>query len=112
MTSSQTSKKSAKSSPKKSGDSLKRLSAEQRQAIARVLADPRRFEILEQIAAHNSLLCGQLHVQESLSPATISHHLRELQEAGLVDVERQGRQMCLSLRREVWDAYVQSLQRL
>lgn len=88
------------------------LTPEQRQAITRVLADPRRFEILEQIAANETTFCTQLHAQECISPATISHHLKELQEAGLVDAERQGRQMCLRLCRPVWEAYVRSLQAL
>ena len=88
------------------------LTPEEFQAISRALADPRRFEILQQIAGNENLLCGQLHAQECISPATISHHLKELQEAGLVEVERNGRQMCLRLRRPVWMAYLQQLQQL
>ncbi len=86
------------------------LTSEQFQAITRVLADPRRFAMLQQIAASGSLLCGCLDVQASITPATISHHLRELQEAGLVEAQRQGRSMCLSLRRPVWNAYLAYLQ--
>ena len=88
------------------------LSSEQFQAIARTLADPRRFAMLQQIAASESMLCSCLDVQASISPATISHHLRELQEAGLVEAQRQGRSMCLSLRRPVWNAYIRQLQAL
>ncbi|GAC1421606.1 MAG: hypothetical protein NVSMB62_16710 [Acidobacteriaceae bacterium] len=88
------------------------LSAEALNAIARALADPKRFAILQQIAASEHLMCGQLHVQDCLSPATISHHLRELQEAGLVDSSRDGRQMRLVLRRPVWNAYLRHLQQL
>ncbi len=88
------------------------LAPEQIQAIARALAEPRRFAILQQIAARDSLLCGQLDVQECITPATISHHLKELQEAGLIEVRRQGRQMCLTLRRAVWNAYILHLQQL
>ena len=90
----------------------KELSPEDLQAIARALADPRRFAILQQIAAHDQLLCGQLNAQQTISPATISHHLRELQDAGLVDAQRTGRQMCLTLRRPVWNAYLRYLQQL
>ena len=88
------------------------LSLEQIQAISRSLADPRRFAILQQIASTESLLCSGLDVQTSISPATISHHLRELQEAGLVEAQRQGRSMCLSLRRSVWNAYLRHLQQI
>ena len=93
------------------GHSLQ-LPPEQIQAIARALAEPRRFAILQQIAGSESLLCGRLDVQECITPATISHHLKELQESGLIDVERSGRQARLSMRRSVWDAYVRTLQQL
>ena len=88
------------------------LSLEQIQAISRSLADPRRYAILQQIASSENLLCSSLDAQSLITPATISHHLRELQEAGLVDAQRQGRSMCLSLRRPVWNAYLQHLQQL
>ena len=67
------------------------LSDEQFHAIARVLSDPRRFAILQQIAAADGMACGALHEQEIISPATISHHLKELNEAGLVEMKREGR---------------------
>ena len=88
------------------------LTQEQFQAIARTLADPRRFAMLQQIAASQVLLCSQLDAHACISPATISHHLHELQEADLVDAQRNGRTMCLSLRRPVWDAYIRQLQQL
>lgn len=55
------------------------------------------------------MLCSGLDVHECLSPATVSHHLKELQMAGLVAVEREGRGMRLILRRDVWNAYLQQL---
>ncbi len=85
------------------------LSPEQMQAIARVLGEPRRFAMLQQIAGQPSVTCSALCVHDAISPATISHHLRELQESGLIEGEREGRTMRLSLRREVWDAYLRGL---
>ncbi len=88
------------------------LSQDQILAISRTLADPRRFAILQQIASQESLLCSSLDAQACITPATISHHLRELQEAGLVEAQRQGRSMCLTLRRGVWNAYLRHLQQI
>ena len=85
------------------------LSQEQFHSIARALADPRRMAILEQVGGAETLACSALKEHESISPATISHHLKELCEAGLIDMERQGRSACLSLRRAVFEAYVQRL---
>lgn len=89
-----------------------RLTQEQTDAIARALADPRRFAILRQIAACESMNCGSLEAHKELSPATISHHLKELNEAGLVDIVREGRTAQLTLRRDVWNAYVERLGQL
>jgi ArsR family transcriptional regulator len=89
-----------------------RLEEEQRAAIARALADPRRFDILQQIAAVDVLPCCALKQHEALSPATISHHIKELAEAHLIDTVREGRGANLSLRRDVWNAYVGALAEL
>lgn len=81
--------------------------------IGKALADPKRFEMLKRIAASReaptcSCVCDWL----GLSPATISHHLRELESAGLVNVEREGKFARIRLRREVLDAYVNRLSSL
>jgi len=47
-----------------------------------------------------------------LSAATVSHHLKELDGAGLIDVERDGKFARIRLRRNVWNAYVQRLSKL
>ncbi len=93
-----------------------RLSQAQFEHIARALADPKRFSILQQVAANKCETgctpCSTLHAHDSLSPATISHHLKELQEAGLIDVTREGRISLISLRRDTWDAYLARLSAL
>ena len=85
------------------------LSEDQLHDILRALADPRRFAILQQIAARESVACSCLEEQKLISPATISHHLKELQEAGLIDVVREGRIARLTLRRDTWSRYLQQL---
>ena len=85
------------------------LTTEQIQAIARVLGEPRRFAILQQIAGQQTVACSALSAHGCISAATISHHLKELQEAGLIEVEREGRSAHLTLRRDVWEAYLRAL---
>jgi ArsR family transcriptional regulator len=87
-----------------------KLDAEQFASISKALADPKRFEMLQRIAASKeaptcSCVCDWL----GLAPATISHHLRELESAGLVTVEREGKFARISLRRDVLNAYVSRL---
>ncbi len=89
------------------------LDDERFRAISRALADPRRFAILQQVAAlPDGLGCGALQEHAEISLATISHHLKELTEAGLLAVEREGRCANLTLRRPVWKAYLKRLSHL
>ncbi len=88
------------------------LAPEQVQAIARALADPRRFAMLQQVARAGTLTCSALDAHQCISPATISHHLKELQEAGLIETQREGRMAHMTLRRAVWEAYLRELSAL
>jgi ArsR family transcriptional regulator, arsenate/arsenite/antimonite-responsive transcriptional repressor len=75
--------------------------------ISKALADPKRFEMLQRIAASNEApTCSCVREWLGLAPATISHHLRELESAGLVNIEREGKFARISLRRDVWQSYV------
>jgi ArsR family transcriptional regulator len=85
------------------------LTDEQFQSIARALADPHRFAILGQVAAAEGMACSLLHEHDVISPATVSHHMKELSEAGLVEVKREGRDAYIFLRRPVLDAYLKRL---
>ena len=94
---------------KSSGRNTGTLSENQFRAISRAIADPRRFAILQQVAAKDGTACCTSHEHETISPATISHHLKELSEAGLIQIERQGRGANLFLCRNVWKAYLERL---
>jgi ArsR family transcriptional regulator, arsenate/arsenite/antimonite-responsive transcriptional repressor len=96
----------------KSANSNVKLPEAQFRAIGRALADPHRFAILQQVAAANGMACSRLEEHDVLSPATVSHHMKELSEAGLIEVKREGRDAYLSLIRPVLDAYLERLSAL
>ncbi|HEX9895406.1 MAG TPA: metalloregulator ArsR/SmtB family transcription factor [Gemmatimonadales bacterium] len=73
--------------------------------IAKALADPRRFALLQAIASDHDYPCSQLCRDFPVTKATISHHLKELVRAGLVQADRQGQFMNYRVRREVLAAY-------
>src|SRR5271169_5362402 len=76
-----------------------RLSRASRTAILKALADPRRFELLERIAkAGCPLGCSDALAALPISAATLSHHIKELEAAGLINVRREGKFAYLSLR--------------
>jgi ArsR family transcriptional regulator len=89
------------------------LTRARRTAILKALADPKRFELLERIArASCPLGCSDVLPALAISPATLSHHIKELQNAGLIQVTRAGKFHFLSLRVGMLDAFIASLARL
>ena len=61
--------------------------------VLRVLADPTRRAVFEQIVEAGELTVGALTERNDVSQPAISQHVRVLKDAGLLDERREGRQI-------------------
>ena len=92
---------------------MARLTEKQIESISSAVAEPRRFHMLKDLAAYpGAMSCSAIIDKQGVSAATISHHLKELEQAGLISVGREGKCALVSLRRDVWAAYVARLAEL
>ncbi len=66
------------------------LSPEAFARVAKALADPRRFSILETIATGTEVACQRVCEDVPVAQATVCHHVKELSAAGLVETRRDG----------------------
>ena len=58
--------------------------------ISKALADETRLRIFEAISASDRISCGDIVSMRGVTPATVSHHLKVLNEAGLITCQREG----------------------
>ncbi len=65
--------------------------------LAKALAHPARIAILKMLAEKNSCICGEIVDELPLAQATVSQHLKELKNVGLIKGEIDGPKVCYCL---------------
>ncbi len=86
------------------------LSDRQIERIATALAAPRRAQILREIGqSDQDYPCTAIIETHKISAGTVSHHIKELEAADLVEIIRDGKFLKLRLRRDTLQAYVTHL---
>ena len=71
---------------------------------AKALAHPARIAILKFLANKASCQCGDIVEELPLSQSTVSQHLKELKEAGLIKGEIEGAKVCYCIDEKQWKA--------
>lgn len=79
---------------------------------AKALAHPARVAILRLLASKASCQCGSIVEELPLSQSTVSQHLKELKEAGLITGETEGVKVCYFIDAKEWNAARVALGRL
>jgi ArsR family transcriptional regulator len=77
--------------------------------ISKALADETRLQIFEIISANQHMNCGDIVSLQGVTPATVSHHLKILNEAGLIDCQREGQFVYSQAVPETIEAYTRAL---
>ena len=71
---------------------------------AKALAHPARIAILNLLAGRQTCVCGDIVDELPLSQSTVSQHLKELKEAGLIKGEIEGAKVCYCIDEKEWKA--------
>ena len=82
--------------------------AQQLVLVSKALSDPTRVSILRKIAA-GQIRCGDVRECLGVSAATLSHHMKELERAGLITSQREGRFVNATLEKKAWKQYISEL---
>ncbi len=80
--------------------------------FAKALAHPARVAILQFLSKRNLCMCGDIVEELPLSQSTVSQHLKELKEAGLIKGEIDGAKICYCINGKEWIAAQTSINRL
>jgi predicted transcriptional regulator len=70
--------------------------------FAKVLGHPARLAILQFLFKTNACVCGDLVTEIGLAQPTISQHLKELKQLGLIQGTIEGTSICYCIHPENW----------
>ena len=79
---------------------------------AKALSHPARIAILKLLVKKQACICGDIVDELPLSQSTVSQHLKELKEAGLIKGDIDGARVCYCIDEEEWQRARQSLNEL
>lgn len=81
--------------------------------ISKALGDKHRLSILQHITKQGGCAqCAEIHEIIDLAQPSISHHVKILTEAGLIEAEKEGRHLKYTLNASVLENYLKFLQKL
>ena len=70
--------------------------------MMKALGHPARIAIIQELIKANACICGDLVNELGLAQATISQHLKELKNAGLIKGTIEGTSVCYCIDEKAW----------
>ncbi|MGL5236377.1 MAG: ArsR/SmtB family transcription factor [Empedobacter falsenii] len=71
--------------------------------LFKVLGHPARIAILQHIINQKACICNDLVDELGLAQATISQHLKELKNIGIIQGSIEGKSVCYCIEEKVWN---------
>ncbi len=72
-------------------------------SISKALGHPARIAIIEYLLKVNACICGDIVNELPLAQPTISQHLKELKNAGLIKGNIEGNSICYCINEETFE---------
>jgi ArsR family transcriptional regulator len=88
------------------------LNIDQILKVSNALANDSRFKILQSISSNPKISCTEVIKSLDITQPAVSHHLKILNDSGLIEINRKGQYGLCSLDNTVIEDYVNSLQKL
>ena len=80
--------------------------------LLKVLGHPARIAIIQSIIRTDSCICGDLVTEIGLAQSTISQHLKELKQVGIIQGTIEGTSVCYCINMETWSQLESSVNEL
>jgi ArsR family transcriptional regulator len=88
------------------------MDRERIERISKALGDETRLRIFEAINSREEMTCGEIVSLRDVTPATVSHHLHILLDAGLIETRREGQFVYSRANPETMEEYTRALSAL
>jgi DNA-binding transcriptional ArsR family regulator len=81
-------------------------------SYAKALAHPARIAILKLLIQKQACICGDIVDELPLSQSTVSQHLKELKQAGLIKGDIDGARVCYCIDEKEWNEAKERIRQL
>lgn len=92
---------------------MTKISEAEAAQIGKALGDPNRLAVYTQIAnCSGEIFCGEMEAMHTISPGTLSHHLKVLSDLGLITSRKEGLHVYYKAVPEKLSSYLQYLSKI